>query len=72
MSSFCYISVFCDVFKVSYWDANSKCHSFQLYIKSNQTVFVTCTECNKCRPYREMFTYEPLTNSAVQEELRKY
>jgi hypothetical protein len=27
---------------------------------------------NKCRPYCEMLTYKPLTNSAVQEELRKY
>jgi hypothetical protein len=35
-------------------------------IKSNQNVFVTCTEYNKCRLYREMLTYEPLTNNAVQ------
>jgi hypothetical protein len=37
-------------------------------IKSNQTLFVTCAEYNKCRLYSEMLTYKPLTNSAVQEE----
>ena len=37
---------------------------------SNQMLCVTCTY-NKCRPYREMLTYKPLTNNAVQEkELR--
>ena len=41
-------------------------------IKSNQTLFATCTEYNKYRPYREILTYKPLTNSSVQEELRKY
>jgi hypothetical protein len=42
--------------------------------KSYQTFFVTCAEYNKCRPYSETLTgtYKPLTNSAVQEELRKY
>ena len=35
---------------------------------SNQ---ITCAEY-KCRPYREMLTYKPLTNTAVQEELIKY
>ncbi|CDQ78334.1 unnamed protein product [Oncorhynchus mykiss] len=41
--------------------------------KSNQMLFVTCVEYNRCRPYREMLTYKPLTNNAVQEmELRKY
>jgi hypothetical protein len=44
----------------------------QLEHRSNETLFVTCAENNKCRPYREMHTYNPLTNSAVQEELRKY
>ena len=38
--------------------------------KSNQTL--SHAEYNKCRPYREMLTYKPLTNSAVQEELRTY
>jgi hypothetical protein len=34
---------------------------------------VTCAEYNRCRAYREMLTYKPLTNNAVQEiELRKY
>ena len=37
-----------------------------------QTLFVTCAEYNKCRPYREMLTHKPLTNRVVQEELRKY
>ena len=42
-------------------------------VKSNQTLFVTCAEYNKCSgPYREMLTYKLLANSAVQEELRKY
>ena len=40
-------------------------------LKSNQT-FVTSAEYNKYRPYREMLTYKHLTNSAVQEKLRKY
>jgi hypothetical protein len=39
---------------------------------SNQTLFVTCAEYNKCRLYCGMHTYKPLTNSAVQEELRKH
>ena len=30
------------------------------------------TEHNKCRLYREMLTYKPLTNSAVQEEENIY
>uniref|UniRef100_A0A4W5Q993 P-type ATPase C-terminal domain-containing protein n=1 Tax=Hucho hucho TaxID=62062 RepID=A0A4W5Q993_9TELE len=34
--------------------------------KSNQTLFVTCAEYN-----REMLTYKPLTNSAVQERVKK-
>ena len=38
-------------------------------LKSN---FVTCAKYNKCRLYHEMLTYKPLTNSVVQEELRKY
>jgi hypothetical protein len=38
------------------------------HFKSN---FVTCAEY-KCRLYCESSTYKPLTNSAVQEELRKY
>jgi hypothetical protein len=29
---------------------------------------VTRAEYNKCGLYREMLTYKPLTNSAVQEE----
>jgi hypothetical protein len=42
-------------------------------LPSNQMLFVTCTEYNRCRAYREMLTYKPLTNNAVQEiELRKY
>jgi hypothetical protein len=44
-----------------------------LSAKSNQNyVFVTCAEYNKYRPYLEMLTCKPLTNSVVQEELRKY
>ena len=36
--------------------------------KSNQILFVTCAEYNRCsRPYREILTYKPLTNNAVQE-----
>ena len=36
-------------------------------------LFITCTEYNRCGPYREMLTDKPLTNNAVQEiELRKY
>ena len=42
-----------------------------LFFQSNQDVFVTCAKY-KCRAYCEMLTYKPLTNSAVQEELRKY
>ena len=38
-------------------------------IKSNQIVFVTSAEYNRCRLYSEMFTYKPLTNNAV---LSKY
>lgn len=38
--------------------------------KSNQ--IVTCAEYIRCRPYRELLTSKPLTNSAVQEiELSK-
>uniref|UniRef100_A0A673XTM6 SWI/SNF related BAF chromatin remodeling complex subunit ATPase 2 n=1 Tax=Salmo trutta TaxID=8032 RepID=A0A673XTM6_SALTR len=39
------------------------CHNAQTFnlegsqIKSNQTLFVTCAEYNKCRPYREMQSY---------------
>ena len=36
-----------------------------LTLMSNQIVFVTCAEYNKCRPYSEMLTYNPLTNNAV-------
>uniref|UniRef100_A0A8K9V829 Diazepam binding inhibitor (GABA receptor modulator, acyl-CoA binding protein) n=1 Tax=Oncorhynchus mykiss TaxID=8022 RepID=A0A8K9V829_ONCMY len=39
---------------------------------SNQTLFDTCAEYNKCRLYRETLTYKPLTNSAVQEEENIY
>ena len=28
--------------------------------------YVTCAEYNRCKPYREMLTYKPLTNNAVQ------
>jgi hypothetical protein len=28
-------------------------------VKSNQTLFVTCAEYNKCRPNSEMLTYKP-------------
>ena len=28
--------------------------------KSNQMLFVTCAEYNRCRPNREMLTYKPL------------
>ena len=41
-------------------------------IKSNQTLFATCAEYNKCRLYCEMLTNMPLTNSAVQEEENIY
>jgi hypothetical protein len=34
-------------------------------------LFVTCAEYNKCRPYHEMLTYKPLTNSAVQERVKE-
>ena len=35
--------------------------------KSNHILLVTCAEYNRCRPYSEMLTYEPLTDSAVLE-----
>jgi hypothetical protein len=42
-------------------------------ITTRQMLFVTCTEYNRCRPYREMLTYKPLTNNAAQEiELIQY
>jgi CRISPR/Cas system CSM-associated protein Csm3 (group 7 of RAMP superfamily) len=44
----------------------------QINHTSNQiTFFSTCAE-HKCRLYREMLTYKPLTNSAVQEEENIY
>ena len=43
-----------------------------LYFWSNQTLFATCAEYNKCRLYHEMLTFKPLTNSAVQEEENIY
>uniref|UniRef100_A0A4W5MTU9 HERV-H LTR-associating 2b, tandem duplicate 1 n=1 Tax=Hucho hucho TaxID=62062 RepID=A0A4W5MTU9_9TELE len=39
--------------------------------KSNQIVFVTCAEYNRCRPYSEMLTHKPLTNNAVKKEKKK-
>jgi hypothetical protein len=38
-------------------------------IKSNNILFVTCAEYNRCRPYREMVTYNPLTNNAVLRKI---
>uniref|UniRef100_A0A4W5MEA8 Aminotransferase class V domain-containing protein n=1 Tax=Hucho hucho TaxID=62062 RepID=A0A4W5MEA8_9TELE len=32
---------------------------------SNQILFVTCAEYNRCRPYSEMLTYKPLNNNAL-------
>jgi hypothetical protein len=48
-----------------------QCPTSPMLFKSNQTLFVTCAKY-KYRLYREMLTYKPLTNRAVQEELRKY
>ena len=45
---------------------------YLIQIKSNPTLFATSAEYNKCRLYREMLTYKPLTNSAVQEEENIY
>jgi hypothetical protein len=42
-------------------------HGEVINSKSNQTLFVTCDEYNRCRPYSEMLTYKHLTNNAVQE-----
>ena len=32
----------------------------------NKIVFVTCAEYNRCRTYREMLTYKPLTNNGAK------
>jgi hypothetical protein len=34
-------------------------------LKSNNILLITCAEYQRCRPYSEMLTYEPVTNNAV-------
>ena len=41
------------------------------YPISNQMLLVTWAEYNRCRPYSEMLTYKPLTNSAVSKNTDK-
>ena len=53
------------------WSDETKIEHFGLNAKSNQILFVTCAEYNRCRPYRETLTYKPLTNNAVQERVKK-
>jgi hypothetical protein len=48
-----------------YWWCTSPC---QNQIRSNQMLLVTCADYNRCWPYSEMLTYEPLTNSAVSKK----
>ena len=55
--------MFLDILQM-YWKWNTE--------KSNQTLFTTSSEYNKCRLYCEMLTYKPLTNSEVQEEENIY
>ena len=54
-----------------YWKGQFRYGQMKRQIKL--IVFVTCAEYNRCRLDREMLTYKPLTNNAVQDiELRKY
>jgi hypothetical protein len=52
------------------WRAQHTCAHVKS--KSSLTLFVTCAEYNKCKPYHKPYLLKPLTNSDVQEELRKY
>jgi hypothetical protein len=42
----------------------------QAYFKSNTSLFVTCAEYSRCRPYSEMLTYrlEPIVQKKVLGE----
>ena len=53
--------------RVSYMNSNLSRAYIHNLKNSNQTLFVTCVEYNKCRLYREMLTCQPLPNSAVQD-----
>ena len=46
-------------------------HWDDTHVRSNQIVFVTCAKHNRCWSYREMLTYMPFTNNAVQERVKK-